>query len=58
MSKHLSTTFDQHLVSLTEYLDQPMVDKYFAEALSLYCSGFSVEKVAETILYLDDKPAD
>lgn len=50
---HLSVTFDQFRVSLTEFIDAALIDEYLSEVLALYCAAQSVEQAADCIEALE-----
>jgi hypothetical protein len=49
MTRHPSVTFDHFTASLTEFIDQTVIDRYLSETLALYSAGYPVEKVAAAI---------
>lgn len=54
--KALTVTFYQFQASLSEYLDQRVMDHYVSEAFSFYVAGATLQQCAQAITEIDRRP--
>lgn len=56
MNSSIQVTFWQFIASLSEYLDQRVIDHRMSELFSFYCASATVQQAAQAVTEIERRP--